>query len=86
MFRSLPNSIDDFWPCSEASPHAGYAPPHRVWRRLTSAVRAGIVAIAEWHSLRRAHRGLQCFDDRMLKDIGVSRSGIGRVVRYGRHH
>ena len=28
---------------------------------------------------------LERLDDRMLRDIGVTRSEIGYVVRYGRH-
>lgn len=32
---------------------------------------------------RRARAALRSFDDRMLRDIGISRSEIEQIVRYG---
>jgi uncharacterized protein YjiS (DUF1127 family) len=36
------------------------------------------------HQTRRARAALEVLDDRMLKDIGVSRHEIEQVVRHGR--
>ena len=47
--------------------------PVRAWTRLVEA-----------HQTRRAIADMSALDDRMLKDIGVPRGQIGRVVREGR--
>jgi uncharacterized protein YjiS (DUF1127 family) len=52
-----------------------FAPPSLV-RRFAS------LAAAARH--RHAARQLEAFDDRMLADIGVARSGIDFAVRHGR--
>ena len=43
--------------------------------------------LSRWREMRRHLRAMQeltQLDDRMLKDIGVDRSAIPRVARYGR--
>jgi uncharacterized protein YjiS (DUF1127 family) len=42
--------------------------------------------VAAERQLRRAIRELQQFDDRTLRDIGLGRSEIEFVVRFGRPH
>jgi uncharacterized protein YjiS (DUF1127 family) len=41
-------------------------------------------AVARWHRLRREARRLMALDDRMLRDVGLSRGEIERAVRVGR--
>jgi uncharacterized protein YjiS (DUF1127 family) len=50
---------------------------------LTGPVRLYRLARAEWQH-RRAMNELYDLDDRMLKDIGVDRSEVPRVARFGR--
>ena len=38
----------------------------------------------DWWRLSKAATELSDLDDRMLRDIGISRAEIGRVVRFGR--
>ncbi len=40
--------------------------------------------IFDWWRLSKAAAELNELDERMLRDIGVSRADIGRVVRFGR--
>jgi len=47
-------------------------------------MRNAVRSRAERRRLHRAVRDLQALDDRMLKDIGVDRSEIVRVVWRGR--
>jgi uncharacterized protein YjiS (DUF1127 family) len=50
---------------------------------LTGPVRLFRLAQAEWQH-RRAMNELYQLDDRMLRDIGVDRSEVPRVARFGR--
>ncbi|HZT48355.1 MAG TPA: DUF1127 domain-containing protein [Hyphomicrobiaceae bacterium] len=86
MLRSFaPQSPGDIWPYADPTPAAG--PARRLaallgW--LASAILASLAAIAEIRTRARAERDLADLDDRMLRDIGITRTEIGRVVRYGR--
>ena len=40
--------------------------------------------ISAQREIRRATRELESLDDRMLRDIGIARWEINRIVRYGR--
>jgi uncharacterized protein YjiS (DUF1127 family) len=68
------------YPC-DASWHAT---GRELWARLATRVARFVeVAIQEYHA-RGAMRRLREFDDQLLRDIGVGRSEIERVVRSGR--
>jgi uncharacterized protein YjiS (DUF1127 family) len=43
-------------------------------------------SVARWRQARNAMRGLERLDDRMLADIGITRSEIYSAVRRGREH
>ena len=54
------------------------------WRSMALGLHTYLTSRAEQRRLLRAERQLEGLDDRMLKDIGIARSEIRRVVRYGR--
>jgi uncharacterized protein YjiS (DUF1127 family) len=60
--------------------HTGGSAINRPAGKLAS----GCTALLHRYLVRRAIRELHLFDDRMLKDIGISRSEIETVVRRGR--
>lgn len=81
MFRSIaPTTTDELWPYAKPSRGMGR---RLVWRWIVSGVRAYLASRAERRRQRRAEHELLRLDDRILKDIGIDRSEIGRVVRYG---
>ena len=53
----------------ERRPHAAYAIPNMIWRFTRHAWQRYI----NWNSNRIALQALCSLDDRMLKDIGISR-------------
>lgn len=53
--------------------------------RAAGAIAAGWRAGAQWRKRRRAIRELSAFDDRMLHDIGLDRSGIEAAIRGAMH-
>jgi uncharacterized protein YjiS (DUF1127 family) len=55
-----------------------------VWLWLVAAVARAIAAARKRQHLLRAERELQLMDDRMLEDIGITRSEIGALTRFGR--
>jgi uncharacterized protein YjiS (DUF1127 family) len=60
-------------------------PPGRSgWRLVHAGVCRFIGAIAAERRLRRAIHELESMDDRRLRDLGVIRDDIERVVRFGR--
>ncbi len=74
-------AADRLWP---------YAQPTRsmalrlVWQWIGAAAVKGIARAHKRRLLMRAERELQYLDDRMLKDIGITRSEIGSMARFGR--
>lgn len=53
-------------------------------RRLMTAVRRWAAWLEAERRIRRNTEALMSLDDRMLADIGVSRSELAYIVRYGR--
>jgi uncharacterized protein YjiS (DUF1127 family) len=82
MFKTLaPRSTDDLWPFAE-QPQAGA--PASLMQRLAESLLAMSQSVVERCRYLKARHDLDSLDERMLRDIGVTRSEIGRVVRYGR--
>ena len=68
------------YPCDPSR----HATGRELWARLAARIARFVeVAIQEYHA-RGAMRRLREFDDQLLRDIGVGRSEIERVVRSGR--
>jgi uncharacterized protein YjiS (DUF1127 family) len=81
MLKSLaPNSVDGLGSSPVSFRRAG----RLGWSGLISGFQQHLTWRAEHRRLLRAERQLEAMDDRMLKDIGIDRSEIGRIVRYGR--
>jgi uncharacterized protein YjiS (DUF1127 family) len=83
MFKStLTKSTDTLWP---------YAAPgdnhdaHNTWHVIGDTMHRWCASLAAWWRQRQCEHELRGLDDRMLRDIGIDRSEISRVVRYGRH-
>ena len=74
-------AADRLWPY--AQPTRGMA-LRRVWQWIVAAAVKGIAAARKRQLLLRAQRELQYLDERMLKDIGISRSQIDPMTRFGR--
>ena len=74
-------------PAGDVGPYLGPIPAGSRWLALgwiAAGMRNAVRSRAERRRLHRAVRDLQALDDRMLKDIGVDRSEIVRVVWRGR--
>jgi len=60
-----------------------------VGRTVWASIRAGllglIAALAREREFHRSMRVLASFDDRMLHDIGLTRSDIEHAIRFGRN-
>ena len=55
--------------------------PPPVWRRIGHGIMIVIHAFIDAYHLRKGIRELESLDDRMLADIGITRSGIEAAVR-----
>jgi uncharacterized protein YjiS (DUF1127 family) len=86
MFRQLSlRHAHELSPCGDAGRHAPFdLPRHIAWQKLAAFAAAVVSGLAERRRIRRCERELQTLDDRMLRDIGVTRQSIGSVVRHGR--
>jgi uncharacterized protein YjiS (DUF1127 family) len=52
--------------------------------RLANALRSLAIEFARWRQFRRDTHELQSLNDHILADIGLTRSEVERVARYGR--
>jgi uncharacterized protein YjiS (DUF1127 family) len=85
MLRLLtPRSTEDLWPTELSVKPTRSAGRRLGWRRIASGVQTYLASKVQQRRLLRAERQLEDMDDRMLKDIGIGRSEIRRVVRHGR--
>jgi uncharacterized protein YjiS (DUF1127 family) len=84
MLRSMTPSTETAWPYARQDGAGAASATRSGWSRIVAGLRAYRAALAERRRWRRAREELERLDDRMLRDIGVGRSGIGYVVRYGR--
>jgi uncharacterized protein YjiS (DUF1127 family) len=78
---TVPASTNELWPYAEASRGTAV---RLVWQGIAAAFAQAIAAAQKYRKLRRAERELQYLDERMLKDIGITRSEIGSMTRFGR--
>jgi uncharacterized protein YjiS (DUF1127 family) len=62
----------------------GLARPLAALRLLFAPITGIAGRMMRQHRIRRAHTQLLELDDRTLRDLGIDRSEIGRVVRFGR--
>jgi uncharacterized protein YjiS (DUF1127 family) len=68
------------YPCD----HQRYVTGRELWARLAARIARLLSTAIQEYQARRAIRRLMEFDDRLLRDIGVGRGEIERVVRSGR--
>jgi uncharacterized protein YjiS (DUF1127 family) len=61
------------------------APAFGIGAAITTKAAVWIAAWKAWRACRRDIASLEAMDERMLRDIGLTRSEIGRAVRFGRH-
>jgi uncharacterized protein YjiS (DUF1127 family) len=71
-------------------PHAGspkrtaQRPAWAEWAaKLGALLRSGFTAVARWFYLRSAVHRVSQLDDRLLRDIGLSRTTLERAIRGG---
>jgi uncharacterized protein YjiS (DUF1127 family) len=87
MEHTMASNLTTYEISSDTPTSRGSAAADRPWS--ISAWFRGLVAraaraIAQELRIRRDMRHLMAMDDRMLKDIGLSRAELGGAVRYGR--
>jgi uncharacterized protein YjiS (DUF1127 family) len=74
-----------FLPAASDSLPIGTWPPRVTLARLALGLwRRARTTIAGWRAERAALAALDEFDDRMLRDVGLTRCGITYAVRFGR--
>jgi uncharacterized protein YjiS (DUF1127 family) len=68
------------WPYRATRGHVGPT----FWGRAREGLAQAAAAASRWRRLRRDTRRLMALDDRLLRDVGLSRGEVERAVRGGR--
>ena len=76
MSNAIENIVDRAWDLT--------GPALGLRKSLTTKAAAWIAAWKADHAYRREVGRLEVMDERLLRDIGLTRTEIGRAVRFGR--
>jgi uncharacterized protein YjiS (DUF1127 family) len=76
MRRHCPDTPLEVSPSPEAAAPATASAALLLRRVARRALAAGIERLLLWHELARQRRQLEMMDDRMLKDIGLTRADV----------
>jgi uncharacterized protein YjiS (DUF1127 family) len=79
-----PSAIGGLRPAPAFHQPAGDRLSHAAFTALSVLVTAGAAIADHWHDRQRV-RWLANADDAVLRDLGIARSDIPRLVRHGRH-
>ena len=79
--NAIPGLHDHLRKTNEAHSAVFYATFNTIERAIAATLRGFFEVLRRVHRRRKTYRELSRLDDRMLKDIGLSRSEIGGVAQ-----